>query len=426
MLQDLKSGSLVAPTRICILGGGFAGLYTALYLDRLSWSKGKKPEITLIDQKDRFLFTPFLYELITEELQTWEVAPSFQKLLMDTDVQFNQGTVKGIDLRENQIQLQDSPPLFYDYLVLAVGRRSYSDAVPGVSTHAYAFRTLADAMRLQEKLHILENSNLSKIRVGIIGGGANAVELAGKLVDRLGKRGEIFLIVRGQKILKNFSNRCQKTAYKSLISRGVRVKFETKVEVLYEDCLTLTQGDQIHTIPVDLVIGTMGTQAREWLHFLDCKHNNRGQLLTQPTLQLLDYPEVFALGDLADIRDRRGEQIPTTAQAAFQQANCAAKNLKSAIEKRRLKAFHYLHLGQMLTLGIHAATVSSFGIELKGFPACIGRKCVYILLRMPTISHRYEVVCYRLKRLSIKTFRLFIQGWGKGFSRFRKALSFFI
>ncbi|ERT05478.1 pyridine nucleotide-disulfide oxidoreductase family protein [Lyngbya aestuarii BL J] len=420
MLQVVKSGYRTS-SRICILGGGFAGLYTALYLDRLSWSKGKKPEIVLIDQKDRFLFTPFLYELITGELQTWEVAPSFQKLLMDTDIQFHQGTVKGIDLQEHQILLQDGDPLLYDYLVLAVGRRSYSDTVSGISTNAYAFRTLEDAMRLQEKLHILENSIQSKIRVGIIGGGANAVELAGKLVDRLGERGEISLIVRGEKILKNFSTSCQKVAYKSLISRGVQVKFNTKVNALDEDSLTLMQGNQIYTTPIDLVIGTMGTQAREWLHFLECKHNSRGQLLTQPTLQLLDYPEVFALGDLADIRNRRDEQVPTTAQAAFQQGNCAAKNLKLAINKQPLRAFHYLHLGQMLTLGIHEATVSSFGIELKGFLAFIGRKCVYILLRMPTSSHRYEVVCYRIKRLTIKTFQQLVQG----FYRFRKAISFF-
>ena len=425
MLQDLKSG-LNTPTRICILGGGFAGLYTALYLDHLSWSKGKKPEIILIDQKDRFLFTPFLYELITGELQTWEVAPSFEKLLMNTDVKFHQATVKGIDLKKHQIQLQEGDPLFYDYLVLAVGRRSHCDTVPGVSTHAYAFRTLADAMRLQEKLHRLENSNRSKIRVGIIGGGANAVELAGKLADRLGERGDISLIVRGQKILKNFSKTCQKTAYKSLNSRGVQINYKTTVEAVGEDYITLIQGNKTDTVPVDLLVGTMGTQARQWLYLLDCQHNSQGQLLTQPTLQLLDYPEVFALGDLADIRDRLGQQIPTTAQAAFQQANCAAKNLKSAIEKRPLRAFHYLHLGQMLTLGIHEATVSSFGIELKGFLACLSRKCVYILLRMPTISHRYEVVCYRLKRFCIKTYQQLIQGLRQGFYRFRKAVSFFL
>lgn len=424
MLKNLQSGSS-NQARICILGGGFAGLYTALYLDRLFRSKANKPEIILIDQKDRFLFTPFLYELITGELQTWEVAPPFQKLLIDTEVQFRQGTIQGVDLERHQIQLQDSPALFYDYLVLAVGRRTYSD-VPGVSTHAYAFRTLSDAIRLQEKLHILENSNLSKIRVGILGGGANAVELAGKLVDRLGERGEIYLIVRGQKILKNFSTCCQNVAYKSLINRGVQIKFKTQVEAVGENSINIIQGSQTYTVPVDLVIGTIGTQAREWLHLLSCQHNSQGQLLTQPTLQLIDFPEVFALGDLADIRDRKGQQVPTTAQAAFQQANCAAKNLKAAIDKKPLRAFHYLHLGQMLTLGVHTATVSSFGIELKGFLARWTRKAVYILLRMPTIDHRYQVVRYRLKRLALKSVQQFIQGVEQGVYRFKKAFSFFL
>jgi NADH dehydrogenase len=39
--------------RICILGGGFGGLYTALRLERLPWDKQQKPEIVLSDKSDR-------------------------------------------------------------------------------------------------------------------------------------------------------------------------------------------------------------------------------------------------------------------------------------------------------------------------------------------------------------------------------------
>ena len=62
---------------IVILGGGFGGLYTTLALSRLPWSKLERPQITLVDQRDRFLFSPLLYELLTGELQTWEIAPPF-------------------------------------------------------------------------------------------------------------------------------------------------------------------------------------------------------------------------------------------------------------------------------------------------------------------------------------------------------------
>ncbi|MFM7369409.1 MAG: NAD(P)/FAD-dependent oxidoreductase, partial [Sphaerospermopsis kisseleviana] len=50
-------------TKICILGGGFGGLYTALRLSQLPWENTPKPEIILVDQSDRFLFSPLLYEL---------------------------------------------------------------------------------------------------------------------------------------------------------------------------------------------------------------------------------------------------------------------------------------------------------------------------------------------------------------------------
>ena len=49
---------------IVILGGGFGGLNTALTLDSLPWQDpSKKPKIILVDNKERFVFLPLLYEL---------------------------------------------------------------------------------------------------------------------------------------------------------------------------------------------------------------------------------------------------------------------------------------------------------------------------------------------------------------------------
>ncbi|PSO82060.1 MAG: NAD(P)/FAD-dependent oxidoreductase [Cyanobacteria bacterium QH_9_48_43] len=392
-------GGNVTPNQICILGGGFAGLYTALYLNRLSWSKCKKPQITIIDKENRFLFTPFLYELVTREFQSWEIAPSFEKLLADTGIQFHQGTIQGIDLEKRQVQLHRGEIFSYDYLVLAVGRETLSDLVSGAATYAYPFRTLADADLLRERLRVLEATDLPKIQVAIAGGGPGGVELAGKLADRLQERGQIYLFARDKQILKNFSAFSQKVARQSLEARGVQVKFETSIDSVSSNQINLVHQGQVRTISVDLAIGTLGTQSKEWLRPLDCQHNSQNQLLTLPTLQLVNYPEVFALGDLADIRDAQGKQVPSTAQAAFQQANCAARNLGAALTGRPLLAFRYSHLGEMLTLGINDAIVSSFGINLRGSIACAIRRWVYILLRMPTCRHRLQVVKHRLKRL---------------------------
>jgi demethylphylloquinone reductase len=84
-------------TTICILGGGFGGLYTALRLQQLDWGNTQR-KIILVDKSDRFVFTPLLYELMTGEMTAWEVAPTFQDLLQGTDIEFRQGTVESIDL----------------------------------------------------------------------------------------------------------------------------------------------------------------------------------------------------------------------------------------------------------------------------------------------------------------------------------------
>ncbi len=56
--------------RICILGGGFGGLYTALRLNSLPQNVSEPTEIVLIDQRDRFLLSPLLYALVNGELAT--------------------------------------------------------------------------------------------------------------------------------------------------------------------------------------------------------------------------------------------------------------------------------------------------------------------------------------------------------------------
>ncbi|MEH1965586.1 NAD(P)/FAD-dependent oxidoreductase [Nostoc sp.] len=382
----------VTPAQVYILGGGFAGLYTALQLDRFPWKRSLKPQITLIDKNDRFLFTPFLYEFVTQEFQQWEIAPPYLKLLVGTDIQFCRGTVEQVDLNNRQVRLQAGQVLTYDRLVLAVGRETSLDIIPGAASYALPFRTLADADRLKAKLRSLEASEQSIIRVAIAGGGPSGVELAGKLADRLQERGQIHLIERGATLLKSFTTFSQKTAHQVLAAHRVRVDLETNIQSIGYDSITLENQGQVKTVAVDLVLWTAGTGVNSSLRHLDCRQNPQGQLLTRPTLQLVDYPEVFALGDLANICDYRGKPIPATAQSAYQQASCAAYNLRASLTKRSLRHFHYLHLGEMLTLGINTAIVSSLGfINLKGYIGHISRQLVYLLLRMPTLRHRIQV-----------------------------------
>jgi NADH dehydrogenase len=378
------------PTRICILGGGFGGLYTALRLSQLPWEKPQRPEIILVDQNDRFLFTPLLYELLTGELQTWEIAPPYEELLVNTGVRFTQAAVDGINVEERQVQLHDGPEFAYDRLVLAMGGETPLDMAPGVTEYGLGFRTIADAYRLEERLRILEESDKEKIRVAIVGAGYSGVELACKLAERLGDRGRLRLIEMSDMILRTSTDFNRDAAHKALNDRSVWIDLETSVASIEPDKISLLYKAQVDTIPVDLVLWTVGTRVAPVVRALSLKQSQRGQLTVTSTLQAIEHPEIFALGDLADCRDAEGQQVPNTAQAAFQQADYTAWNIWASLTGRPLLPFRYQHLGEMMTLGTDNATFTGLGIKLDGPLAYLTRRLAY-LYRMPTLDHKLKV-----------------------------------
>ncbi|MDJ0660878.1 MAG: NAD(P)/FAD-dependent oxidoreductase [Crocosphaera sp.] len=393
------------PINICVLGGGFSGLYTALYLSNHPQVKSGEWKITLVERNDNFVFTPLLYELITGELQRWEIAPTYQKLLAGTSIKFCQQIVKKIDLDNRQVKLDNDDSLNYDYLVLGLGTQNRWVDIPGLKDHALTFRTLQDLEQLQAKIHYLETLDRKHLRVAIIGGGPNGVELSCKLADRLEKRAEVLLIDRGNQILKGFSQGVRNASYRALGSRRVQLYLNTNVKEIKEDFIILNHSEQTINVPVDMVIWVAGTQSRKLIKYLNCQQTNSGQLLTNSRLQLIDYPEVFALGDLAQIGNTK-TSIPATAQAAYQQASCAAKNITAIIEGKPLQSFKYLHLGDMLTLGRRTAIISSYGINISGQLGGMMRRLAYIF-RLPTMRHRFQVLRNFVQKIGLKIRRFF-------------------
>jgi len=377
-------------SRICILGGGFGGLYTALRLNELPWDNQLFPEITLVDQRDRFLFTPLLYELLTGELQSWEIAPPFTEVLANTKINFVQGTVTGIDVARQQVQLAQQESLSYDSLVLAMGGRTPMEMVPGASEFAFPFHSLQDAYALEEKLRELEKQDRDKIRIAIVGGGYSGVEVACKLRDRVGERARIRIVERGGMILKTSAEFNRKTAQKALEDRQVWLDTETTVESIAENEITLLYKGQSDTLPVDVVIWTVGITVSDLVKNLELPHNEGGKIQVEPTLQVKGNPAIFAVGDLANCCDASGQAVPATAQVAFQQSDYCAWNVWASLTGRPLLTFKYYNLGEMLVLGTDNASLTSEGVKLDGMAAYLARRLAY-LSRMPTPEHQFTV-----------------------------------
>ncbi|KAG5029847.1 hypothetical protein AAZX31_05G182200 [Glycine max] len=429
--------------RVCILGGGFGGLYTALRLESLEWPDDKKPQIVLVDQSERFVFKPMLYELLSGEVDEWEIAPRFSDLLANTSVQFFKDRVKVLNPSDHwgmngskasscggTVHLESGLLIEYDWLVLALGAEAKLDVVPGAIEFAIPFSTLEDARKVNDKLTKLERKTFGtdfQISVAVVGCGYSGVELAATLAERLQNRGIVRAINVETMICPNAPPGNREVALKVLSSRKVELLLgyfvrcirrlsdlessdpltgvdENSTEVVpdFEKYILELQpaerGMQSKIIEADLVLWTVGTKPP--LPQLEPSDepfviplNARGQAETDETLRVKGHPRIFALGDSSALRDSNGRILPATAQVAFQQADFTGWNLWAAINGRPLLPFRFQNLGEMMTLGRNDAAISpSFidGLTLEGSIGHTARKIAY-LIRLPTDEHRLKV-----------------------------------
>ena len=178
---------------VVIIGGGFGGLYTALELAR----RPGHPPLLLLEPRDRFIFLPFLYELLSKELPLWQIAPRYDALLAGHGIGWLRDRVVELDPDRHQLRTQGGQTLSYSRLVLAWGAELDSCGVPGVLEHAQGFRNLADVERLQALVQRLKATPRPLQRLVVVGAGPAGVELACKLADLLQGAALVELLERG-------------------------------------------------------------------------------------------------------------------------------------------------------------------------------------------------------------------------------------
>ena len=394
-----------APHPTIILGGGFVGLFTALHLSQQNYSH----PIILIEGYEHFVFKPLLYELITGELHSEQVCPRYVDLLADSKVSWVQDTVKSINLQQRKIVLNSGETYNYDNLVLALGSKTTYFNIPGAADNALPFTSDAEAitlkMRLQDCLQTAIITTDAEQRqhlltVAIIGAGPAGVELAATLADILpvwydmmgGDYEEIrvVLVNRSDEILKgDINSSLRQTAQKSLSDRTVTVELllNAAVTKITPMGIEYSQNGQADFLSAMTICWTGGTQANSLLQELPVQHNQRGQLIVNPTLQLPDFPEVFVGGDCAYVADA---PQPPTAQVAYQQGKAIAYNLKALSTGHSTIPASVKLRGTLMKLGIDEGVANIFDrVELKGELGHLIRQGTYLeLLPKPVYNFK--------------------------------------
>jgi NADH:ubiquinone reductase (H+-translocating) len=108
--------------RILILGGGFAGAYTALHLEK-KLRGAPDVEVVLVAKENFVLFTPMLHEVAGSDVGITDIVQPLRKMLRRTRIGI--ADVRSIDLVNKEVRIQhpDMPSpvdVRYDHLVLAL------------------------------------------------------------------------------------------------------------------------------------------------------------------------------------------------------------------------------------------------------------------------------------------------------------------
>ena len=363
--------------RVVVVGAGFGGLQAAQSL------AGKRVEVILIDRHNYHTFIPLLYQVATAQLAPEQVAVPIRTLLRKADnLNFLQAEVQQIDFAAKEVQT-DRITLTYDYLVLATGSKSNFFGVSGADKHAFQLKTLSQAIKLRNHLlGCFERANLVSnyaqreqlLTIAIVGGGATGVELAGSLVELITnslqrdfhqlntQEVKLLLVQKGDRLFKEFPPSLGNYTAKKLRRLGVKVILETRVSHVSAAGLELDDGTRISASTVIWAVGVSGAIPN---CFPFSAIGKQRQVNVSPTLQLANYPEVFAIGDLANISNH--QPLSGVAPEALQQGVYVAKAISKQLQGKPLQSFSYVNKGRLAIIGCYSGIGQVAGVELRGF-----------------------------------------------------------
>lgn len=391
---------------IVIVGGGFAGLTLARGLKRA------QVQITLIDKANHHLFQPLLYQVATASLSPGDIATPLRAIFRSQkNVRVLMNRVGEVRAHEKKIRLVSGEEFSYDKLVLATGARHSYFAHPEWESTAPGLKSLADALRMRQKilasfekaeslLGVMQGGTGFETKDGlvteesvgkenyaeltklltfvIVGGGPTGVELAGSIAEiahqtlRKDFRGidpqktRILLVEGGGKLLAAFPEKLGANAKKELEKLGVDVRLSSSVVNVMFDAVQV--GEEL--ISTSNIFWAAGNTASTLIKTIGTDLDRAGRAIVTEDLSLAKFPEISILGDAAHAIDRAtGNPLPGVAPVAIQQGQYLAKRIKAELKGKQIPPFQYWDKGTMATIGRGRAVAKLGRLRVTGFIA---------------------------------------------------------
>ena len=389
--------------RIVILGGGFAGVHTAMELERqMSASQRGQIDVVLISDENYMVFQPLLPEVVGGTIKVQHGATPIRRLLRTTRVYIRE--IQRIDLDAKTVELaQGFQPkadvISFDQLVVCLGSRLDYSKVQGMKEHAIPFKYLKDAMRLRyEAVRALEEADIQvdpaerrKLLTFVVaGGGFSGVECIAELDDFLKQAVRSYhnlkpddihcvLLQSGERILPEVDAVLADYAHKILERRGIEIRVNVRLNAVSADAVQIQPkgSSESERMPTRTVVTTVPAAPDPLVTSLPCELD-RGRIIVDATMNVPGQTNLWSLGDCAAVPQPDGITSPPTAQHAVRQAKVCAKNLLADFSGRTRTTFQFTGLGKLASLGRRSAVAEVMGIKMRGVFAWLAWKAIYL------------------------------------------------
>jgi NADH dehydrogenase len=357
-------------TKIVIVGGGFAGVKTALELvNKPGW------QVQLISTHMNFEYHGALYRSATGHSPMEVVIPLKTIFKRAKNVEIILDTIVGINPTRKELRSETGDEYHYDTVVLALGNDVNYFGIDGMDKHSFAMTTVPQTIALRNQLVQLFKQPGSTPTIAIVGAGPTGVELAGELQEFAGRIADkyrsrvahpkVILIEGGDRVLPMLDPVLTGKAYKRLQKLGVELQLSTKVNACEPGKICMASGD----IEADAIIWTAGSKAVNFY----AEHPRafkleRGRVLVDRYMRAMGHDDIYVLGDNANTR------FSGMAQTALHDAKFVARNLVRATKGVKPVAYRNWHPIYVVPIGDKWAVLQTQKSLISGYRGWLIRR----------------------------------------------------
>jgi NADH dehydrogenase len=403
--------------KILIVGGGYAGFYTAWKLEKQL--RPGEADVTIVDPLPYMTYQPFLPEVAAGSIEGRHAVVALRRHLKKTEV--ITAKVTAINHAEKKAtitpELGDAWEFDYDIVVVTGGAVSRTFPIPGIAENAIGLKTIEEAVAIRDR--ILANFDRAAtlpagperdklLTVVVVGGGFAGIEVFAELRSfasaLLSSYPQIsfddvhfHLIEAMGRIMPEVSLPTSHWVLKNLAERGALVHLDTQLQSAVDGKIELSTGESFES---DLIVWTAGVMANpQIVRNSDLPVEERGRIKVRTDLRVGDedtiVKDAWGAGDIAAIKDLSGGGVGgycvPNAQHAVRQGKLLAKNLVATLRGEDPKNYLHKNLGAVAGLGLGIGVFQSGKIAIKGLPAWVAHRG-YHGLAMPSWERKFRVV----------------------------------